>query len=404
MRAPVPQDFPGVSSSSLIASAALRTITVLLVCDHVAYPGGLHGSGRMMVAMATGFDPGRVRIVPVVLQEPGPVGHQLLQAGVPLHFLGYHRFDPRQMLRLISLVRDTAPDVLHLWDFGAATYGRLAAELTNTPAIVHVRSHHSRYQRRGFPAYVEVAYRRLASRTALAIANSESTRAFALTRMGFRPDQVRVIHNPVAPGVTDAPDPAIVAGLRRRYAIPEGAPVIGALTRFFPAKGIGYLVQAFGVLAPRYPELRLLLAGDGPLRDQLEQEARATGAGDRVIFAGPVETIAEHLALLTVAAMPSLEEAFGNSAIEAMTAGVPVVASSEGGLREIVEHGRTGFLVPPAAHLPLAGALARILDDAALRAQMAAACRDRRERFSFSHYALALESCYREVAARKSRP
>lgn len=372
-------------------------VRVLLLCDHIGYDERLHGSGRMMVAMATAFDPARVQIIPVVLQKEGALGRSLRDEGNPVRFLGYHRFNPLQVLALVRLIRRHRPHVLHVWDFGACTYGRLAAMLTGTPVVVHVRSHHSVHQRRGYPAYVSFAYRQLAPYTSAVVANSESTRHFAIERMGFPAPMVHTLHNPVPDDLLHPADPSAVAQLRSAYGLPHGTPVITAITRFYPAKGIGFLVSAFAAVSSEFPAARLLLVGDGPLRQELETQARELGVSDRVIFAGFQRDVVAHLALSTICVVPSIEEALGNSAIEGVAAGVPVVASREGGLPEVVSEGRSGLLVPPGDARALARTLRRLLQEPAVLEHLREGCREERQRFSVRHYTTSLERLYRRT-------
>jgi len=295
-------------------------LRVLLVCDHVGYEGHLHGSGRMMVEMASGLAGPDLETIACVLQSGGPLETRLRGEGIPIRFLGYHRFDPRQLPALVWLVRRHSVDVVHAWDFGASTFGRLAALLT-----------------------------------ARAVAVSPSVREFAIARMGFRPDQVVVIPNLVAPSVArEVPDDRL-AELREHYGLDGDAPVIGSVTRFHEEKGIRVLVEALPRIRSAVPDVELLLVGDGPLRHDLERRAGELGVRDRVLFVGFQHDVAAHLRLFTVTAMPSLEEGFGLSAAESVVAGVPVVASRVGGLPDVIADGRSGVLVPPGAPDPAGG-------------------------------------------------
>jgi glycosyltransferase involved in cell wall biosynthesis len=373
-------------------------VRVLLVGDHLDYGDMLHGAGRNMVEMAMAFDRERVEVTACVLRPASAIGRRFQREGVPLIFLGLGPFNPLTLWELVSLIRTRRIDVLHLTDYGASTFGRIAGLLTRTPSVVHVRSHHSRYQRRSFPPHVALAYRALAPATARALAISTSVRTFAIERMGFRPEQVQVLHNPLA-RYSLAPASAAEADvLRAEYGLGPSTPVVGSVTRFYPAKGITFLLDAFARLRRQVPEARLLLVGDGPDEPQLRAQAAALGIADQVIFAGFHRDVAAHLRLFTVSAVPSLEEGFGNVAVEAMAAGVPVVAARVGGLPEIVTDGVTGFLVPPAEPEALAQALLRLLEDPALRDAMGQAAAADTDRFRMDHYVTRLEALYRSVA------
>jgi glycosyltransferase involved in cell wall biosynthesis len=388
---------PGPSNERKHVRRPRRAVRVLIVCDHLAYGEAIHGAGRMMIEMTMGFSPDAVRVTSCVLRDGGPLGEKLHERGVPLHFLAAHRYSPLPLVTLRRIIREQKIDVIHVTDYQAATLGRLAAKLAGIPAIVHVRSHHSEFQRVPYPWYMEQVNRKLASGTARAIANSESLRQFAIERMGFHPEQVVTIHNPVSRFTMPEVTREQVAKLRQEYAIPEGTPVIGSVTRFYTSKGICYLINAFAKVRAAIPEARLLLVGDGPLAPELRRQASALELGDSVIFAGFRADAAAHLPLFTIAAVPSLEEGIGNVAIEAIASGVPVIASRTGGLPEVVSEGKSGLLVVPADSAQLAAQLLRVLQSPDLLEKLRVGCRAEAARFSLDNYTTRLEQVYREV-------
>lgn len=385
------------------SAAEARPLRVLLACDHIDHGGALHGAGRQIVALSRALDPARVRASIVVRGEESDLGRQLRSEGLPIRFLGHGRFDPRTLWSLTTAIRAGPADLVHATDFGAATFGRVAGRLTSVPVIVHVRSHHSEHQPRGFPFYVSWAYRALSPLTARAIAISRSVAEFAVQRMGFDPEEVEILNNPLAGFSTSCPPPERLEELRRSYGTAPGDPVVGCVTRFHAAKGVEYLVEAFAPILDRFPDARLMLVGEGPGQPALERRATELGVADRVIFTGFRRDVEEHYALFTVSAVPSVEEGFGNVAVESMAMGVPVVASELGGLPEIVGHGENGLLVPPADPAALAEALLSILEDPARRARMAEAARQRSRDFSMASYVERLEALYRSVLSDRAR-
>lgn len=317
---------------------------------------------------------------------------------MPIRFLGHGSANPLNLLKLIRLIRERNVDVVHLTDFGASTYGRIAAKLTHRPVIVHVRSHHSEYQPRGFPRLVEMAYRVLAPLTDRAIAISRTVMEFAIERMGFVEDQVQILNNPLANFSFSAPEASRVAEVRRRHGIPDGAPVVGTVTRFHEAKGIKYLLDAFPPILSNTPEARLVLVGEGPLEGSLRAQAERLGITDRVIFAGFQREVELYFCLFDVSVVPSLEEGFGNVAVESMAMGVPVVASRVGGLPEIVQDGETGFLVDAANPPEIGRRVGDLLRDPDLRRRLGQEAKTKSRRFAMGDYIQRLEIVYRDVA------
>jgi glycosyltransferase involved in cell wall biosynthesis len=180
-----------------------------------------------------------------------------------------------------------------------------------------------------------------------------------------------------------------------------GAPFVVAIGTLEPRKNLAHLVGAFGELAHRHPDIRLVIAGhDGPARPEIDAAiARLPdGVRDRVVLAGPVSD-AGRRALLERAALlayPSIYEGFGFPVLEAMTVGVPVVAARAGSIPEVA--GDAALLVEPTNEHALADAMDRVITDDATRAELIARGRDRVHAFSWQHTARALASCYRRIA------
>jgi glycosyltransferase involved in cell wall biosynthesis len=149
--------------------------------------------------------------------------------------------------------------------------------------------------------------------------------------------------------------------LRERLQLPPDSKLVGIAARFDPNKNIDVLVQAIGHL--RHPDVYLLLAGSGPLRDRLEQVARAAGVRERLRFIGFIEWTPEFYAGLDVHVLPSRNEGTGLSILEAGFYGTPNVGSDIGGIRQLIDDGHTGLLAPAGDAKALAGCIQRLLSE-----------------------------------------
>ena len=138
--------------------------------------------------------------------------------------------------------------------------------------------------------------------------------------------------------------------------------IIGSIGRLHKVKGHDYLIRAFAALNKDYPESRLLLVGDGPERQNLENLALQLRIDSKVIFAGFWQTTREILDTMDIFVLPSLSESFPNALLEAMAAGLPCIATSVGGVMEAVEDGVNGFVVPPANVSSLENAIKSLLE------------------------------------------
>ena len=199
------------------------------------------------------------------------------------------------------------------------------------------------------------------------------------------PRRVVVIPN----GVEDAAAGAAPIDLRRLAGVSAEAPVVGAVGRLCPSKGLEVLLRAAAILRPHHPELRILLVGDAPRGSghaaELSRLAAKLGLGGAVVFCGYVPEAERGMADLDVLAVCSAAEPCGLVSLEAMTRGVPVVATTTGGSPELVRDGREGYLVNPGDPTALAARLDRLLRDPELRSELGRRGQERVRR----HFALA---------------
>jgi glycosyltransferase involved in cell wall biosynthesis len=210
------------------------------------------------------------------------------------------------------------------------------------------------------------------------VVGSEFARRQLAEELGARTDHVSVVHYGVDRRF--GPRPASPA-LRARYGL-GGRRVVLFFGGLKPRKNLGLLLDAWAALAPRHPDATLLVAGGGPLLAQLRAQARRLGLDRRVVFTGYVAEAekAEHFNLGDVFFFPSAMEGFGLTVAEAMSSGLPVVASNRGSIPELVVEGEGGFVCEPSGPEAFVEKLSLVLGDEALGRKLGAANRDRVER------------------------
>jgi glycosyltransferase involved in cell wall biosynthesis len=219
-----------------------------------------------------------------------------------------------------------------------------------------------------------------------------------LVRRGVRRNRIEIVPNAMVAAPTVAKGD--VAALRERLAIPAGARVMLSVGRLSTEKGHADLLAAVRLLLHDHPQLaiRLILVGDGIERAALERAAAAPDLASSVIFAGQCSNVWPYYSLADVFVLPSHSEGSPNALLEAMAAGVPIVACKVGGVPETVEAGSSAMLVPPSEPAAMASALARVLEDAALAERLAANASERlATRFSPEARYQALLEVYRSV-------
>ena len=217
-----------------------------------------------------------------------------------------------------------------------------------------------------------------------------------LIARGVSPDRVRILHNAASP--TRPVSEAERAQLRERLGIRRGEAVILSVGRLSSEKGHAGLLEALGQLRPLERGWKLVLVGRGPDREALEELARARGMSPRIRFAGFHADVSPFYAIADVFVLPSLTEGSSNALLEAMTAGVPIVASTAGGIPEIVLDGQTGLLARVGDLPGLAEAIRRLLQERELVARLVAAAAARaRQEFSQDRYRRLLLGFYADA-------
>jgi glycosyltransferase involved in cell wall biosynthesis len=290
--------------------------------------------------------------------------------------------DMRSLTEHLRLVRELAPDIVHanLASPWSCQYAVAAAALARRPRIVAV------YQLAVPP--LSERQRRTKRLTARAIDRhvgvGDRTSREIEKLVGLPPGSVSTIHN----GVPD--DDTGVAPKR------QGPPMVGSIGRLEPQKGMDVLIRAFAEVE----DANLLIVGDGSERGKLEELAREVGVSDRVRWIGWSDTPGRYLAGLDVFVLPSRNEGFPLAVLEALLAGVAVIASDVGSVAEAIRDGETGLLVSSEDRGALAAALRRLLADRAFGRQLGE--NGRRlvlDRFTADHMASAFESLYQELTS-----
>ena len=164
--------------------------------------------------------------------------------------------------------------------------------------------------------------------------------------------------------------------------------------RLDPVKGHTYLLDAFAVLAPRFPDLHLALVGDGELLPELRCRAQQSGLTDRVLFLEWREDVPDLLLAFDLFVFPSLSEGMGRGLVEAMAAGLPIVATRVCSIPEVLAEGEAGCLVEPGSALALARGIETLLLDPELRSRLAKAARERAKGYSVEIMLQKIEAVY----------
>jgi glycosyltransferase involved in cell wall biosynthesis len=313
--------------------------------------------------------------------------------------------DLQATLRLAQLIRRLRPDILHTHTAKAGAVGRMAASLVGDarpPIVVH--TFHGHVLRGYFGPRLSYGFRLLerwlAKRTEALVAVSPEVRD-ELVRLGVAPvEKFTVVRVGIELSVRVA-DLDGRAETRRRLGIAGDSFTVGWVGRMTGVKRTSDVLLAFKRLRERGVDAFLCMIGDGPERGQLERRAHELGIMKRTLFLGYQEQVAPYYAALDAMILPSGNEGTPVSAIEALAAGRPVVATRVGGLPDVVREGEDGFLVAPGAVDELADRLERLAADEELRRRMGEAGRARvLPRYSVERLIDDVDALYRSLLAK----
>jgi len=360
--------------------------------------GGLQS---VVVALAGGLDRDRYEVSVCALRDSGPLESRLQALGAPVFRLTHDGPGPDYLsfAKLCRIVAAVRPEILHTHNTHPLIDGSIAKVWNRVPVQVHT-DHGRLFPDRPRYMFAERVLSHVADRV---VAVSEAGRRDLTHYEHLPPSRLQVIVNGVDPAPyrisLDRPALRLALGIE-----PQRGPIMGWCGRLASEKGLTYLIQALPSLCRRFPDLLVILAGEGELRGPLEREARSLGVNSQVLFAGPRSDVPALMRLFDVFALPSLREGLPLVLLEAMAASVPIVATSVGGNPEIVRHGATGLLVPPRDPAALAAALDQVLSNRELRASFAfEGSRDFEARFTLDRTIAAYENLYEELLARHGK-
>ena len=325
---------------------------------HLSSSSGPGGAESVMAGLASSLDRSRYRSIACLFRD-GWLRARCEQSGIETHILRLTRKLDLGWLRMFSrLVRQHGVRLIHAHEFGANTYGAIAARWLGIPlvATVHGRQYYADCATR------RAAYRVL-SHVATMVAVSEDVKRFVVAATGTAARRICVVHN----GAAVRPPLSAAEGGRRRSALgmaPDEL-IVGVVGSLYGVKGHRFLLAAAPQILDARPATRFVIVGRGHLEAELKAQARQLGIADRVRFLGFRDDIGDLLPLFDVFALPSLSEGLSIALLEAMAAGTPVVATRVGGNPELVIHGETGLLVPAGDVSSLAAAISALLIDRA---------------------------------------
>ncbi|MDR7418907.1 MAG: glycosyltransferase [Armatimonadota bacterium] len=383
-------------------------ITVLHVIDSLR----TGGAEQQLALNMRHTDTGQFRHVVCSLSREARFTSALRESGIPvvsLNLAPQHDY-VRGIARLRQVVRERRPDILHVTLFRASLIGRAVGRLAGLPVLTSLVSPtyapewriddpHLHGPGVRIVYYVDRFTARAWGTWFLAI--SEAVKTSAVRQLGIPAERITVIPRGLSfDGQRPVPESDLTEA-RAFLGSGDRYPVILSVGRLVPQKGQRYAIAAMTRVVAAYPRARLVIVGDGWMRNDLQASIDALGLGDHVVLAGERRDVDRLLQAADLFVFPSLSEGFGVALLEALAAGRAAVVSRIPALVEVTDHGRVAVLTEPRSPEAIAEGLLRLAADRDEAARLgAAAAAWARERYDIKVSMQTLEALYRTLAAR----
>lgn len=321
---------------------------------HVTLSLDIGGLEVLLVELLQKIDKDKYNLSVCALQKEGQLKAELERQGIPVYTIpkkeGIDYFLP---FKLKALIKQIKTDIVHTHNSTPWIYSAAAVSLLNSKTrLIHTK--HSNLDED--KTRLQNAERFASKITEYIIADSRSVMDFMVQKQNIPQNKIRLIYNGIDVDKYKVPVHQKQDNIKR----------IGIVARLVPVKDHKSLLEGFTLLRQRMPDVELVIIGDGPLKEELTAQAARMQIDSRVKFLGSRRDIPELLSQLDIFVLCSTDEGMPISLLEAMSAGLPVVATRVGGIKEIVAENKTGLLIPPQNPRALADAIHEILTDAPL--------------------------------------
>lgn len=309
------------------------------------------GAERLAVDVIKNLNQEKFIVKLICLKRSGALGLELKDHGVPLILLEQkHSASIVSLIKLIKILKQEHPDIVHTHLFGADFYGSIATRLAGIKYLVSTE-HNLNYSEGFIKKIIKVFVSKLFNNI---IAVSEAVKNYAIKNYCIKKEKILVINNGVDVNKFFQSQNKL-SGIKNNQKI-----IIGSIGRLTKQKGFEYLVEAMGKLSNQNVEC--LIAGDGELKTRLQKKVEKFGLENKVKLLGWQKDIKSFLSKIDIFILPSLWEGFGIAILEAGLVGLPVIASNVDGIKEIIEDKKDGLLVKPADSDELAQKIEYLLE------------------------------------------
>lgn len=315
---------------------------------HLIDSAGMYGAERVLLTLLDELKespfPGIAGCIKETVSEMPRIAQETRKRGISTEVFSMNRgFNPKGILQIANYLKHNDIRIVHSHGYKPNIFLAVAPRnRIRALSTVHGWSKQSATIRGKIYEFIDgISLRRMDRIIAVSKAVSKD-----LTDRGVKREKIEVIYNGIAIKETHV-DHLIKAGSSESYG-QQATVTLGAIGRITAVKGYQYLIEAMPFVLSAIPDCRLLIAGDGPMRDELSRKISLLGLDSHITFVGYQDSTDRFLSTIDVFVMPSLSEGLPMALLEAMACKKPIVASSVGGIPEVINDGENGILVPPA--------------------------------------------------------
>lgn len=349
------------------------------------------GAENMLFELASRVDRKKYSVSVCCLAGRGEIGQKLENAGIRVIYLGMRgKWDFPALFRLVKILGREKPRILHTFLFHANFMGRIAGRLAGVPAVISSVRVSEKEQK------LHLLGEKLTAPLAAKITCVSSDVMEFMAGIGLPREKMTVVPNGIDLGRFR--EAFLPEEVKRELNIPEAAKVVGTVSRLSHQKRLDRFLDCAGMVLEKAPGVFFVIAGRGPLEEELKERAGKLGISGSVRFLGLRSDVPRLLSAFDVFMLTSSWEGMPVALLEAMAAGKPAVASAVEGSSEVVLHGETGFLCPPGDVRMYAFFVLKLLNDGRLRREAGRKARDRARCYSSGEMALQNEAIYSQIS------
>jgi glycosyltransferase involved in cell wall biosynthesis len=357
---------------------------------HIVETLQLGGMERAIATLCRALSKRGVRTSVIALKELGTVADELMAYGIDVHLAGVPVAPPDYLAwrRVVPVLRRLRPTVVHTHNSAALIFGAPSARMCGVRTVIH--TDHGRV----FPdrAHIMLAERLVSYLLRGQVAVSQPLASAIAKHLRIPLSRIRVIPNGVERILPAEPERS--RALRQQWFRTEDVVVVGLAARLVWEKGLRILLDAWPSVLLKHPKARLVIGGEGPERAALEAQIESLGLSGAVRLPGVIHDIQEFYGTLDMFVLPSVAEGLPLALLEAMSAGLPIVATSVGGIPSVLEAPAAGRLVTPNDSVALSAAICEVLGNLGEGSAASAMGARAREEFARNYTSEAMADSY----------